>query len=79
LMGVTSPGFLRLIVVAAAVVVKMQRQKSAVGFTQDMDDGICIRVRKSHRRAEDAKRIDRDENRSPPASKSLFQANHHVG
>ena len=78
-MGVTSPGFLRLIVVAAAVVVKMQRQKSAVGFTQDMDDGICIGVRKSHRRAEDAERIDRDEDRSPPASKSLFQANHHVG
>ena len=78
-MGVTRTGFLRLIAIAATVVVKMQRQKSAVGFTQDMDDGICIRVRKSHRRAEDAERIDRDEDRSPPASKSLFEANHHVG
>ena len=78
-MGVTRTGFPRLIAIAATVVVKMQRQKSAMRFTQDMDDGICIGVRKGHRRAEDAERIDRDEDRSPPASKSLFQANHHVG
>ena len=77
-MGMTGSGFLRLTVIAA-VIVKMQRQKSAVGFTQDMDDGSCVRVSENRGRAKDAKRIDRNEDGSPPASKSLFQANHHVG
>jgi len=65
-------------IVITGIVVKMKRQESTMGFTQNMDDGNCICVRKSHHWAKDAERVDRHEGDSSPAQKSLFETSQHV-
>jgi hypothetical protein len=75
MMGMAGVGFLRAIVVV--VVVKMKRQESAMGFTQDVDDGSGICVRKSDRRRKDAERINGYQGGGAPASKSIGQPGQH--
>lgn len=77
MMGLAGTGLLRVVVVTA-VIMKVERQKSAMGFTQHMDDGVSVCMSECYCRAEDAQRIDRDEGSGPPASKSLFQASQHA-
>jgi hypothetical protein len=70
-MGLPGAGFLGMAVIVTFGV-KMDRQESPMGFTQDMDHASRVGARKRQGRPDNTKRIDAEQGCGPPVPKSAF-------